>query len=369
MKYVKKNHTFTLPDGTKKRVYFCGKTEKEALAKMNKAIYDYEAGQYLLSNSMTVRRFVDQLKQSRELTEDVKRRLENHVCANIGGVKVQDLKPSHIDLCLNMVRDSSSSNIDKTWNVCSMLCKALIRDDLILRNPMDKVDKPHGSKGKRRALTAWEQRIFLKTLEKPQDYFWAVIYGCGLRPGEVRALTWGNVYFDRSICGFPFIRVAAAVKKETQEIGLPKTAAGLRDVPIPDWLVDILLKLKRDNKGSTLVFPAPGGRQLTEQTVKRRWAAFFNRMDIRAGAKTYRNKIVQHSALGQDIKAYFLRHTYRTNLAECGVSQLVAAHWMGHSEAGVNDVGYAHVTDQMLRDAYGVMNLMMNTKVKEQIGA
>lgn len=59
---------------------------------------------------------------------------------------------------------------------------------------------------------------------------------CGLRPGEVCALQWRHVDFNRKI-----IRIVQAQKADGT-IGLPKSAAGNRIVPIPAALLPMLKK-------------------------------------------------------------------------------------------------------------------------------
>ena len=361
MDYVVRKKTFTLPDGTKKTVKFRGRTAREAEAKRNRAVYEYEQGRYLVNNNMTIARYVEQLQQTRDLSQDMRNRLQRHVVANIGTLRVQDVRASHVDLCLAQVRGTSASNIDKTWMALQLLFKSLLRDDLILRNPLDKLDKPKGHTGHRRALNSYEQQILRQTMTqsmqegREQDLIWCLIYACGLRPGEARALTWSNIYLDSPLAAWPFLRITSAIKKDTQQIGAPKTSAGMRDVPIPEWVVPYLQQLRSKATG-TLLFPAPSGRIMGEQLYRNRWHSFLRRMDLAAGAKTYRNKIVQHSMIGQDLTPYYLRHTYRTNLAEAGVNPLVSAYWMGHSDRGVNDIGYAHLTEQMIAEAVEILN-------------
>lgn len=101
-----------------------------------------------------------------------------------------------------------------------------------------------------------------------------------------------------------------------------------------------------------------------EGYIERRcWDWLLNRMDIAAGAQLYRNQITQHSMIGRDLTPYYLRHTYRTNLAEWGVNPLVAAYWMGHAEGDdITDIGYAHLTPAMIEQAASIVEQASRNK-------
>ena len=363
--------TFIKPDGTKIQMKFRGKTQKEAEQKRDKAIWEYENGLLCYNDKTTLKAFADEWQERRNklgkpLTEDAKRRLNDHILANIGGISVKEIRPRHVEMCLAEVAGSSQSNIDKTWNVLQQLFQAAQRDELLRRDPLEQVDKPKGTRKRRRPMTPEEQAAFMAVLhdsmtttdkQRRYDLIFGITYACGLRPGEVRALSWPDIIMDSEqaqIC------VTQAVKTGGVEIGAPKTAAGVRNVYLPDWLLGYLRQYFSEWKEmrqhsaaqSLLLFPAKSGKPLTKKAVEIRWKRFLNRMDLFYGAQTYRNQIILHAPqIGQDLRHYYLRHTFRTNLAEWGINPLVAAYWMGHSDAAVNDIGYATVTPRMIKAA------------------
>lgn len=75
---------------------------------------------------------------------------------------------------------------------------------------------------------------------------------------------------------------------------------------------------------------------ITEQRLNRGWDSFLRLMDIAAGAKLYRNAVVEHSAIGWDtLTPYYVRHTFCTILEEMGLSDKIKKHLMGHSATDV----------------------------------
>ena len=70
-------------------------------------------------------------------------------------------------------------------------------------------------------------------------------------------------------------------------------------------------------------------------------------MDILAGAKIYRNQIVE-SALGNKDKldAYCLRHTYCTILNNCQIGEYFKKRLMGHTlKSSITDSVYTHSSE------------------------
>ena len=73
-------------------------------------------------------------------------------------------------------------------------------------------------------------------------------------------------------------------------------------------------------------------------------------MDILAGAKTYRNQIIE-PMIDPKISPYYLRHTYCTRLAEEQVDIKVAQYLMGHYSIEMTSKIYTHVNAKILHNA------------------
>ncbi len=364
-----KYYTFTKPGGDKVKVKFRGKTEEEAIRRRDQAILEYEQGLFFFNNKTSLADYAQEYIQRKKLSADGKRRLQRHVIANIGQFAIKDIRVAHIEKCLQEVVGSSSSNINKTWSVMYRLFQTIVNDDILMKNPMDKVERPRGTRGRRRPLNTTEQKLFRQVLHESMacadagssrraDLLFGLTYACGLRPGEVRALSWKNVFLHEK--PFPFIRVCSAVKTKSRSIGEPKTEAGKRDVPIPDWFAVYLRQYFKEWKASgsqnPLLFPAVDGEPLSEAAYQNRWLLLLKRMAEVAEKTRSGNKMSAKAAIGSELTPYYLRHTYRTNLMEAKVEPMVAGHWMGHDSHIFSDIGYAHITNQIIEDAVKALN-------------
>ena len=244
----------------------------------------------------------------------------------------------------------SKSYIDKCSFYIKDIFKQAQNSGLIQNNPAMGLILPNSKKKvPRRALTEKEVELFKKVMKTHhRGDFFGIMLACGLRPGEARALSAFSVNRKNHT-----ISVTNAVENNSTKIKAPKTGAGERIIPVPDWYWPILEKTVKKNSG--FLFPNSSGQPMSKQRYLDAWHSFIREMDIMAGAKTYRNKIILHS-IDQDLIPYSLRHTYATNLAELGVEITTAQYLLGHSDISITANIYTHVTTKMIDSAREKMN-------------
>lgn len=147
----------------------------------------------------------------------------------------------------------------------------------------------------------------------------------GLRVSEALALRWGNV----DLLG-GFLRVDSSLGRDGG-IGKPKTAAGIRRVPLTPGLVDVLVRLKPlEARDEAFVFSGKLGKPL--------------------GYWNFRNrgfqKAVQEAGLEGNVTVHDLRHAAASVYIASGLSPVEVAHVLGHGDAGVTLRVYAHLFDR-----------------------
>lgn len=212
---------------------------------------------------------------------------------------------------------------------------------LIVYDPAELLDLPNVKQGVRRSITEEERVAILEVAEYHPAGLWVLtLLYTGMRPGETAALTWADVDFKNKE-----IHVHAAKESGSAAIKGPKTAAGVRDIPIHSALLSRLLKAK--GTPFSPVFQKKDGSQMDDDTLYRRWKAFVRELDIHMGAKVYRNKIVK-SVVAPDLTPYCLRHTFCTDLQRAGVALNVAKELMGHSDVSVTANIYTHKDNDVL---------------------
>jgi integrase len=165
---------------------------------------------------------------------------------------------------------------------------------------------------------------------------YAVALYTGLRPGELRALTWGDVDLEAKV-----ISVSKAHDDETGETKAPKTEAGRRIVPIHEHLHP-LLTLLRGPAAAQVVAKLPG--------MGERMAGHFRAHLALAGVT--RPRLTADTETEEPIDFRSLRDTSATWQALAGVSPKVIQRRLGHKGADTTD-RYIKVAETFDPEAVG----------------
>lgn len=268
--------------------------------------------------------------------------------APIDHLMMERVRPSNLQAILNTEKGKSESSIRMVYHfVCSLFRQAwrenMIRDDITKGLVL-----PSGSpKCVRRAITPKERVAVLSVAEKhPKGLFLLIMLYAGLRPGEVRALQWKDIDLSAR-----FISVTKAAKEGSQ-VGMPKTKAGVRKVPI---CAELMPHLHR-GMPFEYVCPNEAGRIMTEQNYKDMWISVKRMMHIELGGKLYRNQMVPPLAVAPDFTLYCLRHTYGTDLEKKGVPINIAKVLMGHEDISTTAKIYTHFDDETLALALALID-------------
>lgn len=352
---VTKSKTIVLYDGTKKRIFARADSEKEALKKLS----DMEAGQCVINEKVSLATWAEEWLETYlkptvngEAYTMYEAILRLHILPKLGNLPLAGLRPIQLQRCINDIEDMSSSLISKARIVLNGLFRDARLNRLIVDNPIEGLKWPKGYANERRALTPEEREIFMKVVPKHhKGAMFGLMLGCGLRPGEVRALRWmdikdGHVY------------VQHAIKKDGNVMGAPKSKAGVRVIPIPPWLQNMLSEM---SKSSMFLFPDRNGSYITSRMQRKSWDSFKRLMLMEAGVPTFRNQIVKEAAKENslyDVTMYFLRHTYATILIENGMDIRTVQYLMGHSNINVTSKIYTHITDAVVTAARDKIDLI-----------
>ena len=347
-----------MKDGSKHQIKTYGKNETEALLKLEKKKWEYEHGLVIVSENTPYSKWFEEWLETYKKPTIREQSIKNIIIANrnyfepvLQNMPLSSIKTLHIQKCMNLLKDKSQSYIKKNFAIINSIFQIAADNDLIEKNPCRNVKLPNGKpKQQRRSLTPKEQELFLKIIDKHEKgIMFAVSLACGLRPGEVRALQWQNLNLKNAT-----LKVDKAVEKGTNTLKTPKSASGVRTVPIPEWLMKKLIKLPRNISKTAFLF-SESDIPMTEQRYKRAWKSFLNKMDIENGAKTYRNAIIEET-IDHSLTPYHLRHTYCTNLCKQGVDLKTAQYLMGHASIEITAEIYTHVDTDMIESAREKIN-------------
>ncbi len=349
-------------NGKQYKVY--GKTEEEAITKKVETLAELKRGEKTSGGNMTVNRWFEEWMELFKVPQGLtakslgmyREKYEKYIKPYIGHMKLKDVRDTHLQRILNQEADRSYSHLTKLRAVMMQMFSRARKSRYITYDPAEDLVLPSTTKGTRRSLTELERAALLACWQNTSSgLFWFAMLNTGMRPGELTALQWRDVDFDRME-----ITVSRTIESGTdKQLKAPKTAAGIRTIPITSELAEYLKPLQ--SSPTTPVFLNQHGNMHTTASRRRSWNSLLRAMDIYLGAKLYRNAIVE-SKLADDLVPYCLRHTFCTDLQAAGVPINVAKELMGHSDISVTANIYTHRDNDTLHNSISKLSSYRSVK-------
>lgn len=358
-----------------KRHSIYGKTQREVEKKLRDAQYEIDHGIYAKPDRITVdswyKEWVKEYRENvvRETTLINNGKCYKHAASEIGGMKLQAVRPEHIQRVLNKMKREGYSGgyIDNTRIVMNMLFQQAYMNGMIISNPVSRVVMPKVAAREnpnRRALTEREQKIFLLCVDRRKPFYAPLFYvgfSTGMRIGEINALEWQDIDFENmEICvAGTMVKVAG---KEFRK-GPVKTGHSRRNIPM---LPEVAMRLKRHRleqanlrmmledkwepaKGlEHLVFTTMFGKPLTALSVGRYIHSAVNtvnREEVKQAAAERREP-----ELMETFCPHSMRHTFATRALEKGIPPKVVQSYLGHASIDMTMNIYTHVTAELERE-------------------
>ena len=349
-------------DGVRYKAY--GRTEREALRKLDDILFEVRQNGQKLDGNTTVRKWAKEWLEVYIDTRDITKKsgamyhekLDNYILPAIGSMKLKDVRDTHLKRILNGA-NSSKSTAQKVKITMQAMFKQARKSRLIPYDPAEDLELPKAPTKKRHPVTDYARKNILEVAQWHRAGLYVLlVMCCGLRNGEVIALQWKDIDLKNGI-----IHVTKALESgSTTNIKEPKTASGTRDVGIPDMLRARLVKPKGGDFQYVLLQPK-GKKRHTAGSLRCLWLNFKRELDIHMGAEVYRNQIVKHcyevSPLLEseenwnDLVPYSLRHTYGTDQQRAKVPLNATKYLMGHSDVSVTSKYYIDTTPDVVDDA------------------
>lgn len=279
--------------------------------------------------------------------------IERIIKPSLGHMKLNAIKPIHAQQFIKMLGEDgtrkdgkgdklSPATIKRYFTVLKSIMAMAYKLDLVDRNPTDttKLTLPEVEEAEVEIFTKEEAIHMLSCLDHEDIALrvlihLAIVTGC--RRGELVALKWSAV--DFSSCSIIVKQSNYKLKGEGIKSKAPKTRKSVREVAIPEYLVDMLREYRSSQEaekrrlgdkweGEGWIFTQWNGKPMNPQTPTRQFAKFLERNGI------------PHR------KFHALRHTSATLLLLSGTNIKSVASRLGHTQLSTTN-RYVHA----LRDA------------------
>lgn len=352
-----------------------GSTKKEAESKLNEILYRLENG-YISPSEMILSQYMDmwledyiRYEKSDNTYEKYKAVIEKYINPILGTIKLIDLKVLNIE---KFIRDLKRKKLSptSTQNYYGILRAALnkaVKLQMLNDNPCKYIDTPKRSKFKASVLTVNEFKLIYNMLndDSYEDYIMKlgldIALETGLRRGEMCGLTWNDIDFDNNTISInqSLIRVG-----NTYKISAPKTESSYRTLPISESLAK---KLENHNKKQKLNKVKYGNFYIKNFFDEKKEYDLIFRWEngsyiIPSNFLQRLKRLMKYCNIDKNIRWHDLRHTNATLLLEGGASMKVVQERLGHSLMQTTSDTYAHVTENMNREATQIITNILNFK-------
>lgn len=247
-------------------------------------------------------------------------------CRNICQISAEDVRAFVESLYARGLADSTAKSI---YRLLSAAMKCAAEEEIIRRNPCDRVRLQHTDRQEQRVLSKQENIRLLNEARTQTELPVLLSLYTGMRLGEICALRWEDVnWADKTISVRRNVqRIGASGGRTTLLIGTPKSQTSRRTLPIPDLLVQMLEGRCPEEAAGFIFGTATSAAE--PRTIQRRFKSMTRQLGL------------------TDVHFHTLRHSFATRLFELGVDIKTVSTLLGHSSTRTTLDFYAHsLTDQ-----------------------
>ena len=274
--------------------------------------------------------------------------IELHLIPELGDMVIKDLKRRTIQEFLlkkkragNLVNGKtlSSSSINLMLTVLSIAFEYAIDMELCDNNPCIRLKRIPSDCKQIEAFTRNEQKKIETHIKDSDDRrLFGILLGfyTGMRIGELIALEWSDIDFDKGIIYVNKTTYRDKSKTGKWEVCIdkPKTKSSERVIPIPNCIIDLMKEYGMEAKSDYVVENKKG-----ERMSIRSYQYIFEKLTEKVGVR----KLNFHA----------IRHSFATRAIECGMDIKTLSEIMGHKNASITLNRYAH---SMLDTKIAMMN-------------
>lgn len=348
-----------------KRISISGLNLKEVKRRYNEAIYENDKKINIRSDI----KLDDWYKQWMNIykydviRENTKRHYNQvyvkHISPYIGNFYIKDIKQMDIKKILKEL-DKMGYGFETKNKVRILLLDIFnkaIANDYVIKNPAKGIPLKRNDNKDIRVLSQEEQTTFFDCCKGTfYDNFFVTAVSTGMRIGELAALRWKDIDWDKNIIHITKTLIYQKFDGDTKKefhIGDPKTYTSIRDIPI-NRQCSIALK-KQYLQKQVITSKAPKCKQPDKQFEDLLFTTKYNTPVNSQIICDAIKKIVDEVNLTRDIieemelfSCHCFRHTFATRCFEAGIQPKTVQAYLGHATLQMTMDLYTSVMPQHL---------------------
>jgi integrase len=351
--------------------------KKEAQRRLAELMLNIEQGIYTkhpktLTVAVWLKQWLDSYVESNlapKTRESYTNELNNYVIPRIGGIRLGELRPHHIQDYIakalsegRKLRSGGLSNrtVHYHYRILSKALDDAIKMGLIAVNPCKAVKPPKPPHADIPAVGPDELSRLISALKQSSYYlYYYTLLLTGLRRSELLALKWKDI--DLELASAYISHSLHRLENGTIIIKEPKTSRSRRPVDLPLSLVTLLRQHRGDQEVHGLMIEKP----LTEDDF-----VFSNPDKSPLNPHTVTHtfaKLVERG--GMRLRLHDLRHIHATMLLKAGVHPRIVQERLGHSSIATTLDIYSHTVPGLQKAAAERIDaLLPKTDREENVG-
>lgn len=267
--------------------------------------------------------------------EQYSRAAQIHILPSLGDIELTDLTPFVLQKFITSLTENGNKRTGKGLSpnfvktILSIVQNSLKTAHLVGYLPeysANKIKRPKPKEKQVECFSAWEQKKIEETaLSAKKDKYRGIILCLytGLRIGELLALTWNDIDFDKNILSVTkTCHDGNENGKHVRIIDTPKTENSRRQIPLSKTLIKMLKDIKKKSKCEFVI--ADGEKPVFIRSYQRTFELLLKKLKL------------PHKGF------HSLRHTFATRALECGMDVKSLSEILGHKNAMITLNRYAH---------------------------
>ena len=336
--------------GPGKRKKFRFKTKQEAIKKKNEALRELERKTLATGPQRKLGDYLEDWienvhKDNLCISTYVKYKKHiKYIVSDLGEIWLQKLTPEQVTrFYTKKIKDGlSSKTVHGIHGVLKLALDNAVRWNYVSKNVCDLVKPPRVVSREVVPLDIEQARMLLESVREHRlEVLLTMAVVTGMRRGELLALTWSNIDFERH--SLQVVHTVDYIPKYGYVQTEPKTKAGKRLIRLPAFLMDMLEahRVQQEEQRSK-VGTAWENRDLVFPDLK---GGYFNpNYLLRVFKKILENAGVPH------MHFHDLRHSAATILLCMGINIKVIQSLLGHSDISITLGLYSHLLPTMQQE-------------------
>lgn len=343
-----------LGDNTRRRKNVYGRTKKEAQVKLAQALRDRDNHTLILASTTVeswMRYWLDTICVERGLKVNTlkshRSKVEQYIIPHLGRHRLDRLAPEHIRKMYQAMRkrELAEATLRQTHAILHRALKVAVREGKAYRNVAELLDPPSTETEHREGLSLADARAVLRLAGWGVPFRnWLglralVALYLGVRQGEVLALRWSNIDFQKGV-----LQISRGVVRNSDDsqgmpkglvLDLPKSKASRRYLPIPTVVLSRMAVAHAEwlsnRTPPTRIYDAKARMwlEVDDFVFHRDGKPIDHRADWQAWADLLKAAGVSHIAL------HAARNTTASLLEAAGVPDRMVAEILGHSSVQI----------------------------------